>query len=84
MLEKIGNRILKILISIDQFANVLLGGDEDHTISGRVGYAAIQGKRWALIMEKIINTLFFFQEDHCRKSIEWDEVRKIERNREHD
>lgn len=68
--------ILRLMIAIDQFFNVLiLNGDEDHTISGKVGYRAINSdkKRWKYA-EKIINTLFWFDKDHCRNSIEYDEV----------
>lgn len=68
--------ILRLLIAIDQFFNVLLlNGDEDHTISGRVGYRAKKTKKWYwLALEKIINTLFWFDKNHCRSSIEWDEI----------
>ena len=68
--------LLKILIAVDQLFNViLLNGSPDHTISGRVGWKAhtTKGKVWVLL-EKGINTLFWFQEDHCYNSIEWDEV----------
>jgi len=67
---------LRVLIAIDQLLNVVvLNGYEDHTISGRVGYHAFttNKKRW-LMAEKAINTVFFFQPDHCFNSIEWDEV----------
>jgi hypothetical protein len=67
---------LRVLIAIDQLLNVVfLNGSPDHTISGRVGYKALttQKKGW-LIAEKAINTLFFFEKDHCYNSIEWDEV----------
>lgn len=58
----------------DQGLNVLLlNGHEDHTISGRVGYKAhtTKLKRW-LIAEMVINAIFFWDEDHCYNSIEWD------------
>jgi len=68
--------LMRVLIAFDQFFNVLVfNGRPDHTISGRVGYFAIKGEKWALYWEKIINTLFFWQADHCRKSIEWDEMK---------
>lgn len=69
--------ILKLMIALDQFFNVLIfNGDEDHTISGRVGYKATTTvkKRW-LILEWVINKIFFFDEDHCYNSIEWDRVK---------
>lgn len=70
--------LLRLFIAFDQFLNVLfLNGSEDHTISGHVGYKAMitNKTRW-LVAEKIINTIVFFDKDHCRKSIEFDEVKK--------
>ncbi len=71
------NYILKLLISIDQFFNVLLlNGNEDQTISGRVGYRSYATGKWYwLVLEKIIDTVFFFDKGHCKKSIEWDRVK---------
>jgi hypothetical protein len=66
--------ILRVLIAIDQLINTLLGGYPDHTISGRVGYAAFKGNKLAKILEKCINLLFWFDKNHCFNSIEWDEV----------
>ena len=68
--------MLRVLLALDQLFNVLLlNGSEDHTISGRVGYLAkTTGKRRWLWAEKIINTLFWFDPDHCRNSIEYDEI----------
>lgn len=65
---------LRVLIALDQFINVLiLNGDEDHTISGRVGAKALITQKWYwLWTEKFINTLFWFDKDHCYNSIEWD------------
>lgn len=75
-MKKKKSYILKLLIVIDAFFNVfLLNGSEDHTISGRVGFKALitKKKRW-LIAEKVINTIFFFDKNHCYNAIEWDEV----------
>lgn len=68
---------LRVLIALDQFFNVfLLNGSEDQTISGRVGYKAMTVGSWPwLLAEKVINTLFFWDKDHCRSSIEWDEIK---------
>lgn len=62
----------RILIAIDQLFNALADGSEDETISSRVGKAALQGKRWALILETIIDRLL--GRGHCRRAIEWDEA----------
>ena len=75
-MKKRKSRLLRWLITVDAGFNVLLlNGSEDHTISGRVGYKALttQKKRW-LYAEKFINTLFWFDKDHCRESIEYDEI----------
>jgi len=72
------NYILKLLVALDQLLNVaLFNGSEDHTISGHVGYKSLSTgkKRWK-ILEKIINTIFWFDPDHCKNSIEFDEVVK--------
>ena len=67
--------IKRILILLTALLNVLiLNGSEDHTTSGRVGYKAKHTKNpiW-LFFEKVINMIFFWDDDHCRKSIEEDE-----------
>lgn len=70
----LGLYLFNVLIGVDQFFNCLTGGHPDHTISGRVGYYALQHKPWAVVMEQIINTIFFFDIEHCYTSIEWDRV----------
>lgn len=66
--------LIRVLVALDQLGNTLCGGNEDETISSRVGRNAMQGKKWALIAEKVINALFWFQPDHCRRNIEYDEL----------
>ena len=66
----------RVLIGLDQLGNALLGGRPDHTISGRVGYASKIGKWWGRPAEIFIDTLFWFDPDHCQKAIEYDEVNK--------
>lgn len=68
---------LRVALGIDQLVNTILGGNEDETISSRVGRNAVEGKRWALIAEKVINALFEFlgaPPGHCRRCIEYDEL----------
>ena len=74
--RRIGRYLFNILILADQTVNTFLGGDPDHTISGRIGYHATLGKPWALKAEKWVNAIFFWQEDHCKKAIEWCIVRR--------
>lgn len=80
--------LLELLISIDQFFHVLLGGPKfilvggphpcaDETISSKIGRSSIAGKRWAKVAEKLIDGLFLIltgQPGHCRRSIEQDLV----------
>jgi len=75
MSNRITRYFFRIAISIDQLGNTILGGRPDETISGNVGYNAAQGKKWALICEKIINFIMR-SKTHCRDSIEYDE-RKV-------
>lgn len=69
-----------IFVAIDQFGNVLLGGDNpDETISSAVGRKAAAGRRWAVLAERTIDWLFFHlagERGHCRANIEWDEFNK--------
>jgi hypothetical protein len=78
MFTKIGKYFLRVLVGLDQLFNtILLGGSPDHTISGRVGHKAFTTKKWYwLALQGIINKIFFFQDNHCYRSIEWDEVDK--------
>lgn len=58
-----------ILISIDQLANTLLGGDPDETISSRMG-KALPRCRMCRFICKILHPI---DNNHCVKSIEKDE-----------
>lgn len=60
-------RAYRASIGIDQTGNALLGGSEDETISSRTGRHALEGKSWALALEKVIDAVF--GEGHCRRSI---------------
>lgn len=85
MIERLGSWVFQMLLAIDQLAYVWIAGwlyvwvgdrncpNADETISSCVGRNAMAGKKWALIAEKVINALFWFAPDHCRRAIEWDE-----------
>jgi len=60
-----------ILISIDQLANTILGGDPDETISSRLGKRYTRSYP-ARVMCRVIS-YFFKEPKHCRNSIEADE-----------
>ena len=59
----------QVLVAFDQLGNAILGGYADETMSSRAyRYAQDeQGKRWPMI---IIDHLFFWQQDHCRRAYE--------------
>ena len=59
-----------ILISIDQLANTLLGGDPDETISSRVGKRSDDNKFWGSV-DSFINAIF--GRKHTEEAIEPDE-----------
>lgn len=56
-----------ILVSLDQLANTILGGDPDETISSRIA------KRKCLLCKLFCFVLDLVHSDHCAKSIEADE-----------
>jgi hypothetical protein len=66
--------ITQVLIAVDQLGNALLAGWADETLSSR-SYRQNKKMRWR-IMEKVINTIFFFQPDHCRQAYEAEINRK--------
>jgi hypothetical protein len=88
MIGRLAAWLVELLIAIDQFAHVLLGGPKyvvigkgpcpsaDETISSKVGRQAIRGKRWARICEVPIDALFRLlgEHGHCRRRIEFDEL----------
>jgi hypothetical protein len=66
---KICKYFWNVLISIDQLANAILGGDPDETISSRSGKIQ-HDQKWAQILCWFLNKL---DTDHCKNSIEDDE-----------
>ena len=74
LLKSIGNRLFIILLALDQLICGVIWLRPDHTISGEVGFAAYQGKRWGRRAERVIDALF--GKGHCQSSIEWDEINK--------
>ena len=66
----------KMLVALDQQGNVVFLGDEDETISSRVGRANQNpnASQTVRILAKLINSLFPHQENHVEESIEKDEI----------
>ena len=52
---------VRVLIGFDIFANVILGGNADETISSRSARAATEGKLWGRVLSRFLN---LFQRDH--------------------
>lgn len=60
--------ILNLLIWIDQGFNVLLLGSADETLSSRAYRAYVKGRIFGSIFKPLIDTLFFFDPNHCESS----------------
>lgn len=65
---------VRVLIALDQFANVLIGGHPDETISARAARAAENGERWGIGMSKFLD---LFQRDHGAEAQAGDVARAI-------
>jgi hypothetical protein len=84
LLSRLSLWLRQILVSIDQFGQVLLVGpfylvglaDEpsaDETISSYVGRAELRGARWARPVARAIDGLFVLlgeEPGHCRRNVE--------------
>ncbi|MGE5862336.1 MAG: pseudouridine synthase [Nitrososphaerales archaeon] len=66
----------RILLSLDQTINVLMGGQPDETISAKSWRMKDKSLGWN-IARRIIDKLFWFDKDHCYSSY------LAELNREH-
>ncbi len=69
MKQSIKNYMRNIAIAADQLANAMIAGSPDETVSSRVYRGAVlaaQPTCVARMAYRVINTLFFWQDDHCR------------------
>lgn len=69
------NILYKILVGIDQIFNAILLGDIDETLSSRL-YRRREDKGWRF-WYNLVNTLFFFQEDHCMRSFLYEYQKRL-------
>lgn len=67
-------RIKQVPVAFDQFINALAGGWADETISARAHRQADGKARWRRT-KKVINAIFFWQEDHCRRAYQSEQER---------
>ena len=59
--------LLNILIALDQLGTTLVGGWPDETLSSYAFRLEMQGKPFGF-MRRVIDALFFWQEDRCRNA----------------
>lgn len=83
MLSRLRHWLHALLIALDQLAYVTLAGPKyliaggpepsaQETISSKVGRMALAGKRWALVIEPLIDRIFILlgsAPGHCRRAI---------------
>ena len=60
-------KVIQIAIAVDQFANTLIGGMADESLSARAYRRRLESKRWS-IARTAIDAIFFWQPYHCRDS----------------
>lgn len=58
--------LIRIATSLSQLLNALLGGHPDRTVSARA-YLESDRLGWHIVY-RTINTVFFWQKDHCFES----------------
>jgi hypothetical protein len=66
----LGKYVMGVLIGLDQWANTVLGGDPDETISSRAGKSKRQGGR---LGKWLCKGLDLIDPGHCEDAIEPDE-----------
>ena len=63
--------IRQVLIAFDQFLNAAIcNGWADETMSSNAWRMEQEGRFWGKLMRPIIDTLFFFDDNHCQESFE--------------
>ena len=61
--------IKQVLLAIDQLLNAIFFGYADETLSARCHRNQFKSWYWSLWRE-VINTIFFWQHDHCADAYE--------------
>lgn len=67
------NYLVLFLTALSRTLNVLLSGEINQTLSSRAGYMAVHGDWQWVLARKVINGIFFWQDDHCKVAMEWDD-----------
>lgn len=69
--------LLNVLIAVDQLLNTVFKGTPDETLSSRAYRLYRNNKYWySKIPYTVINTLFFWQDNHCKSSYKSELQRK--------
>ena len=63
----------RVFVAFDQLLNALLGGDEDETLSSRLGKDARRGRYVGCVLCKLLDLI---DKNHCEKAIERDEGKR--------
>ena len=58
----------QFLVAIDQLLNTILGGHADETLSARAYRTEQSDKPFGKFFRPLIDTIFFFDKDHCYQS----------------
>lgn len=70
MSGKLRNYSNNVFIALSRLLNAILGGNPSLTLSARAGLNYRKGQ-WNL-QRRLINRLFWLQQDHCELAIRWD------------
>ena len=65
---KLKTYLYNLAVMLDQAVNTILCGFPDETISARAYRRASDGIRWGIVARKVIDTIFFFDPNHCYES----------------
>lgn len=57
----------QVLVAVDQLINAFIGGYADETLSARAHRRRLRGKGG---VAKVIDCLFFWQDEHCKTAYE--------------
>jgi hypothetical protein len=77
------NIILRVLLALDQSACFIVTEQNDFTISGWAYIRKVEDKKpW---WNNFVNTLFFWQTEHCKHAFmwEWQEAAKLCERHDH-
>ena len=71
---RLGKWVMNVLIGLDQWANAILGGHPDETISSRAGKNKAKGGWWG---KWLCRGLDLIDPGHCEDAIEHDRGDKL-------